>query len=177
MNCRKEIEDAVGHILSAGEQVVLMCGVSGSGKTTFARILEKSGYLRLSVDELIWKRHGKRFADFDDVRRREIFMRCGEEIEMSVMKCIEDGCRIVLDSTMCKRKKRDRLREICGNYGIDPVFIYMKAPYEILRHRLDSRSGEDANDQIVDERLLDDYFAHFECPDDYERHITIVQEE
>lgn len=39
-------------------RVVLMCGVSGSGKTFFSRKLEKNGYVRLSVDELLWELYG-----------------------------------------------------------------------------------------------------------------------
>jgi septin family protein len=31
--------------------VVMMCGVAGSGKTTFSQQLEKEGFVRLSIDE------------------------------------------------------------------------------------------------------------------------------
>lgn len=34
--------------------VVMMCGVAGSGKTTFSKKLEKEGFVRLSIDEEIW---------------------------------------------------------------------------------------------------------------------------
>lgn len=33
--------------------VVMMCGVAGSGKTTFSQQLEKEGFIRLSIDEEI----------------------------------------------------------------------------------------------------------------------------
>ena len=32
-------------------KVVMMCGVCGSGKTTYAKQLEKNGFVRLSIDE------------------------------------------------------------------------------------------------------------------------------
>jgi signal recognition particle GTPase len=32
-------------------RVVLMCGLAGSGKTTYATQLEVQGYVRLSIDE------------------------------------------------------------------------------------------------------------------------------
>ena len=44
--------------------VVMMCGVAGSGKTTFAQQLEKEGFLRLSIDEEIWAAHGRYGIDF-----------------------------------------------------------------------------------------------------------------
>lgn len=35
--------------------IIMMCGVAGSGKTTFSLELEKVGFVRLSIDEEIWK--------------------------------------------------------------------------------------------------------------------------
>ena len=35
--------------------VVMMCGVAGAGKTTLAKQLEAAGYLRLSIDEEVWR--------------------------------------------------------------------------------------------------------------------------
>ena len=32
-------------------KVIMMCGVCGSGKTTYAKKKEQEGYIRLSIDE------------------------------------------------------------------------------------------------------------------------------
>ena len=32
-------------------KVIMMCGICGSGKTTYAKQKEKEGYVRLSIDE------------------------------------------------------------------------------------------------------------------------------
>ncbi|MFG3225768.1 AAA family ATPase [Kitasatospora sp. NPDC048194] len=42
--------------------VVLMCGLPGAGKTTYARALVRRGYVRLSIDEVVWRRLGQRDA-------------------------------------------------------------------------------------------------------------------
>ena len=39
-------------------KVIMMCGVCGSGKTTYAKKKEQEGYIRLSIDEEIWKLYG-----------------------------------------------------------------------------------------------------------------------
>ncbi|MDF2036483.1 AAA family ATPase [Cytobacillus oceanisediminis] len=44
--------------------VVMMCGVAGSGKTTFSKKLEKEGFVRLSIDEEIWAVNGRYGIDF-----------------------------------------------------------------------------------------------------------------
>lgn len=38
--------------------LALLAGVSGSGKTTFARTLVARGFVRLSIDEVVWARGG-----------------------------------------------------------------------------------------------------------------------
>lgn len=51
---------------SVASIVVMMCGVAGSGKTTFAKKLEKEGFVRLSIDEDIWATHGRFGVDYPE---------------------------------------------------------------------------------------------------------------
>lgn len=51
---------------SVASIVVMMCGVAGSGKTTFAKKLEKEGFARLSIDEDIWATHGRFGVDYPE---------------------------------------------------------------------------------------------------------------
>ena len=39
--------------------VLLMCGIAGSGKTTFSQKLEQYGCVRLSIDEEVWSANGR----------------------------------------------------------------------------------------------------------------------
>ena len=54
-------------------RVVLLCGISGSGKTHYARTLEAQGYRRLSLDRLVWDRYGPLPDGLPLSGRREIF--------------------------------------------------------------------------------------------------------
>lgn len=47
-------------------KVIMMCGVCGSGKTTYAKQKEKEGYIRLSIDEEMWKAYGRKGVDYPD---------------------------------------------------------------------------------------------------------------
>lgn len=40
--------------------VIMMCGVCGSGKTTYAKQKEEDGYVSLSIDEELWKTYGRK---------------------------------------------------------------------------------------------------------------------
>ena len=53
-------------------KVIMMCGVCGSGKTTYAKKKEKEGYIRLSIDEEMWKLHGRKGMDYPDNQYEEL---------------------------------------------------------------------------------------------------------
>jgi hypothetical protein len=44
--------------------VYLLCGLTGSGKTSYAKRLEAGGAVRLSVDEEVYARHGRYGVDY-----------------------------------------------------------------------------------------------------------------
>ena len=52
--------------------VIMMCGVCGSGKTTYAKQKEKNGYVRLSIDEELWKTYGRKGIDYPDSHYEEL---------------------------------------------------------------------------------------------------------
>lgn len=50
--------------ITSNPLIIMMCGVAGSGKTTFAQRLETEGFVRLSIDEEIWKVNGRYGIDY-----------------------------------------------------------------------------------------------------------------
>ena len=56
--------------------VYLLCGLTGSGKTSYAKRLEAGGAVRLSVDEEVYARHGRYGVDYpiDEYFDRERLM-------------------------------------------------------------------------------------------------------
>ena len=123
------------------QRVVLMCGISGSGKNILFPQLENQGYRRLSIDEQIWGRYGSGFADLPPERRKEIFYGCYRRAVCTSGEMLENGEKVVVDSTMCKRIKRDYARNICRKHGVEPAIIYMTAPLPVLWKRLSGRLG------------------------------------
>ena len=65
----------------AGPHVVLMCGIAGAGKTTYAKRLEARGYVRLSIDEELWRRSGCGGGDPD--RQRSVALSAVIEQELA----------------------------------------------------------------------------------------------
>ena len=146
------------------ERAVFLAGISGSGKTVISLELARHGFRRLSVDEMIWDRYGDRFASMSAEDRQSIFRHVSDEIMTKVAETLRRGERVVVDSTMCKRFKRDQAREVCRREGVNPVFLYLDVPEQTLRDRLSTRAGSGPNDQIVTPEELSRYLSGFEVP-------------
>lgn len=145
-------------------QAVLMCGISGSGKTHFAILLEKLGFIRLSVDKIIWKKVGLQLFSLQKEEKAKLFAESRDELFRRIVELLKSGKRIVVDSTCCKRKTRNEMRDICAEIGVDPVFLYCQANKEVLKERLSRRRGLGPDDLLVSTEELSEYWEGFEPP-------------
>ncbi len=85
--------------LSAQPEVVLMCGVAGSGKTTYAKDLETRGYVRLSVDEEIWRRFGSYGVDYEPDKYEEHTEGARRVLRERLLSLVAQGSNVVIDSS------------------------------------------------------------------------------
>ncbi len=156
-------------------QVVLMCGISGSGKTSYALGLEAKGYRRLSADEIAWSQHGHELQKMSLERQQAVFAQANDELLLQLERALIAGEKVVVDSTLCRREKRDVMRRLCREFGVEPLLIYMRATKEVLLRRLAQRKGLGANDQPVPPSRLESFCNGFEAPQADEAVIIIFQ--
>ena len=141
-----------------------MCGISGSGKTHYAQELEKTGYIRLSSDALIWEKAGPGLSNLPDYKQKQLFMESRREILCHLASLLKSGKRVVVDATNCKYSSRNEIRRICSEVDVKPQFIYCQADKEVLWQRLSQRKGSGPDDLIVSSEQLADYWEGFERP-------------
>lgn len=153
-------------------QAVIMCGISGSGKTHFAHQLEKEGYSRLSTDSLIWEKVGSKLSALTRNEQKKLFAECGKEMRSQLLDFLKSGKKVVVDATHCKRFKRDEIRGICKVAGVSHVFVYCDADEEELKNRLRKRKGLGPDDLIVTPEEFAEYWLGFERPQDDETDIV-----
>ncbi|MET7859303.1 AAA family ATPase [Streptomyces sp. NPDC005318] len=76
-----------------------MCGPPGAGKTTYAMELVRRGYVRLSIDEVVWQRLGQRDAGL--VLEAEAFDQFKEEVRreqrQELVELMSAGRDVVVD--------------------------------------------------------------------------------
>ena len=157
----------------AGVQVVMMCGVSGAGKTFVASRLEKEGFERLSADRRVWDEYGDAYLSLPAARQQEVYIEAIDAVVASIPDMLRDGRRVVIDASMCKRRRRDEVRRLCRDQGVECIILYLDAPRDVLSMRLARRKGLGCDDQRVTEEQLDRFLRNFEPPESDEHFIQM----
>lgn len=146
--------------------VVMMCGVAGSGKTTYAQRLERSGYVRLSIDEEIWASRGRYGIDYSTEKYEEYKREAENKLRNQLTELILSGQQVVIDFSFWQRAKRYEYKRIIEESGGHWELIYLKVSPNELRKRLAIRSLRfDANAAFpITENILATFLSGFEEP-------------
>jgi predicted kinase len=144
--------------------LILICGLPGSGKTTFAKELAPEvRAVRLSPDE--WK-HDLGIDYYDEQRRVQLENRLwqlGREL-------LTLGQSVILENGFWTREERDELRQAARTLGVAVELYYLEAPVEELWRRLELRNGEARPGAAPIKREdLQKWALQFEAPDAAER--------
>jgi predicted kinase len=150
----------------AEPRLILICGLPGSGKTTFARQLApKVPAVRLSPDE--WK-HDLGIDYYDEQRRVQLedrLWRLGQEL-------LSLGQSVILENGFWTREERDALRIRARALGVAVELHHLEAPVEELWRRLELRNHEARPGAAPIRREdLERWALQFEAPDAAEREL------
>ena len=145
--------------------VIMMCGVAGSGKTTFSQQLEREGFVRLSIDEEIWTTNGRYGIDFP-IEKIEEYKEVAEmKLRDYLIKLIHDKQQVVIDFSFWNRVRRNHYKQLIEKSGGKWELIYLKVHPDVLRERLKIRNNRfDANAFPITEEMLTSYLNGFEAP-------------
>lgn len=150
----------------------LVCGFIGSGKTTFARKLEKeTGAARFTKDEWMVKLFGNnpphdKFPEYDS--------KMTELATEMALKCLASGASVIIDDGFWYRKQRDEIRQKLKVIGVETKLYYLNSPVDLMKERTVKRSENPPVDSFyITEQEFDDYLKMFQPPSDDEEFITI----
>jgi len=146
----------------------MMCGVAGSGKTTFAQKLENEGFVRLSIDEEIWKANGRYRIDYPVEKYDNYQIDAERRLRYQLIRLIQDKQKVVIDFSFWQKAKRDEYKQLIEKTGGEWKLIYLKVCPDVIRKRLAERSKRcDANAAFpITEDILTSYLNGFEVPSD-----------
>ena len=141
--------------------VYLLCGLPGSGKTSYARELEKGGAVRLTLDEELFKRFGRHFdSGYDEKEaetKRQLREICAENITAEKS--------VILDFGFWKKAVRDEYKKFVEQSGGQWKLLYFRVSEPELKQRLKIRNENDLDrNHHISEELMDNFISEFESP-------------
>ena len=145
----------------------MLCGLTGSGKTTWAKRLEREeNAVRLSVDEWMIDLHGHHMP-------REVFderLRVIKDLLWDVARrLLELEVNVVLDFGFWKRKERLEFRARAQATNATPLLYFFDIPLPELQRRLAARNEtlKEGTFEVTPE-MLEMFSAWFEPPTESE---------
>ena len=109
-------------------QLAIMCGLPRSGKTTWSKVLERNGWIRVCPDEIRLAVHGSSF----DAQSEPFVWRIARIMARTLL--IGDHMALI-DATNLTRKSRSTWRELAGDFGLVLAIYLVETPYEICVER------------------------------------------
>lgn len=149
----------------AAPLAVLLVGITGSGKTTLAQAFVERGLVRLSVDEEVYRLHGRYGVDYPEHQYFERERPVVDAVRQQLIDHLEAGHDVVLDYGLWLREERDVWKKVVTSAGGIWRLVYLPVPKDELLRRLTQRNRrQDANALTVTESALKDFFARFQPP-------------
>jgi predicted kinase len=152
----------------------IIIGFIGSGKTTFARKLEKeTGAIRFTKDEWMVRLFGNtppkdKFEEYDN--------KMASLATDMALKCLKAGISVIIDEGFWVKEQRDEIREKVKNVGAIPKLYYLEVSFEIMKARTLKRSENPPVDSFnIDEESFNQYWKYFQPPDKDEEYTLINQ--
>jgi predicted kinase len=137
------------------------------GQVDVCQKLVLEGYVRLSLDEVIWQRLEGR--DPGKVLDGAAFAALKEEVRLEqraqLVELMRAGIDVVVDYTFWSRDAREDYKSLIERHGGRWQLVYVRASRSVIERRLQARNAEDDADAVtVSDTLLDDYLAKFQEP-------------
>jgi predicted kinase len=116
--------------------MVLMCGLAGAGKSTYARDLEARGWIRFSIDAEAWELG---FTDATAIPA-DVASDIRAHQRDEVASALDAGRDVVVGYSFWSRAQRDDYRALGRDHGADVEVVYLDTAEAVLRNRLVERS-------------------------------------
>ncbi|SRR5260221_1583541 len=149
--------------------ILILCGLPFAGKTTLAKLFEKKGFVRITLDETN-SEFGLKFS------LKKVPKKIVREADAFYFKKIEENVRserdIICDSTAHLKSTRDRIKRIGEKYNAKAYILYIPTSVKITKKRWmeNKKIGER---QDIREEDFDNIISHFEYPTEDEHVFTV----
>jgi predicted kinase len=142
----------------------MLCGLAGSGKTTYAEGLVGAGVIKLSIDESM-SEHGVAGVDYPIEDYQALEQTVLERHRAELVGHIAAGTAVALDYGFKTRSERDEYKDLIQSNGGRWRLLYFKVPPEELWRRIDHRNQSPAANAVyIPKEVFDLMLGWFEEP-------------
>lgn len=153
-------------------RLILVCGGTGAGKTTYSIALAKEiGAVRFSIDPWMKTLFEKDLTRFDFEWISERVQRCTQQIWSVSKQILALQGNVVLDLAFQSKQQRSTAFEQAKQLGITAELHYLDVPSDIRKKRVAKRNQEKDPEVYsfeVTDFMFDFMEPKFEVPDEAE---------
>ncbi len=157
--CERLVAHATAALTAVHPRLVLMSGLSGSGKTWLARQIAarlEAVHLRSDIERK--RRAGLNALEHSDsalsagLYTGEVSERVYDDLARDAYDALSGGFAVIVDATLLRRADRRRFAELAERAGAAIDLVSCTAPLAVLRERVQARAaaGQDPSEATVD---------------------------
>ena len=95
----------------------MLCGLPGSGKSTYAQKLTAEGLVKLSPDEEVYARYGRAGVDYPKHEYAERYKDILVELEQKMLELLQQKKSFILDYGYWRRAHREKHKKLIEDHG------------------------------------------------------------
>ena len=175
------VETALASTTPGKASLIITCGVSGSGKTTFARDLAsrlQAVHIRSDVERKRLFGLGQLIKSNPELNRQMYSSKSSESTYSRLfdlaVHCLENRYPVVVDATFLHRDERARFLALGKDAGVPANILFFETPETLLLERVRKRleKGKDASE--ADCSILRQQFGEMQPLQDAEKNRALM---
>lgn len=124
-------------------RIILVCGPTGAGKTTYSLSLAKEiNAIKFSIDLWMKTLFSKDITSLDFDWMMERVNRCSEQIWQVGEQILVINANVILDLGFTTKEQRNIFINRAKKLGLSPEVHYLNAPAHIRKQRVEKRNTE-----------------------------------
>ena len=148
-----------------GQIVYILCGLPGSGKSTYAQKFVNKGLIKLSPDEEVYRQYGRAGVDYPQQEYVERYKEILAKLEERIPELLMQKRSFVLDYGYWRRAHREKHKKLIESHGAQWKLIYFKADPALLADRINKRNmRSDASAFPITKDMLRSFIKRFDEP-------------